>query len=432
MLLQNWWMTTLLGDAPAHQPPLEGNHDTDVLVIGGGVAGLAAAQRLHEGGREVTLLEREICGGGTSGRSSGFLTPDSELDLHRLVGRFGPEGGRHVWDVPARGIRMMADRVRAHRIECDLVLLDSLFLARRGHADAARQEHETRTRLGMPSKLLEGDALRAAVGSRAYESGVRYGDTYGINALRYAQGVKGALVERGVRIHESTEVLELDGATARTHLGRVRANDVIVCADKPWTLTQTGERAFPVQTFLSVSEPLSERDLASLFPEGPLMCWDSRLVYTYFRPTGDGRLLVGGGTLPTTYASTEVHAQHPIHVVHRRFKRDFPQIAHLRFVQYWPGRIDTTRDLLPTIAMGDAGWPVHHVLGAPGLPWATFCGDLVARRILKEDLGGDERYFETFSPARGFPVPLKLRRVLGRPPTFALSHAWAKYGPSEA
>ena len=43
-------------------------------------------------------------------------------------------------------------------------------------------------------------------------------------------------------------------------------------------------------------------NFAQLFPGGQQMqCWDSQIVYTYFRLTGDNRLLVGGGTGITTF-----------------------------------------------------------------------------------------------------------------------------------
>jgi glycine/D-amino acid oxidase-like deaminating enzyme len=58
--------------------------------VGGGIAGLSAAQWLSEMAStlSVCLLEAETCGAGASGRSSGFITPDSELELKDLVRRF--------------------------------------------------------------------------------------------------------------------------------------------------------------------------------------------------------------------------------------------------------------------------------------------------------------------------------------------------------
>jgi len=74
-------------------PPLRKDIKTDVLIIGGGAAGLAAALELSKNKVKTVLLERNICGGSSTGKSAGFLTPDSELELDQLLRRFGKKGG---------------------------------------------------------------------------------------------------------------------------------------------------------------------------------------------------------------------------------------------------------------------------------------------------------------------------------------------------
>src|SRR2546429_5331068 len=59
----------------------------DLIVIGGGVIGLAVAWRARERGLGVTLLECEQAGGGTSRVAAGMLAPVSEVE-------FGEAGGR--------------------------------------------------------------------------------------------------------------------------------------------------------------------------------------------------------------------------------------------------------------------------------------------------------------------------------------------------
>ena len=87
IILHNWWYTTLLNTHAPFQPPLHNDITTDVLVIGGGMAGLHAALHLAQSGCQVTLIERNICGGSSTGKSAGFLTPDSELELSQLLRR---------------------------------------------------------------------------------------------------------------------------------------------------------------------------------------------------------------------------------------------------------------------------------------------------------------------------------------------------------
>ena len=45
----------------------------DVIIVGGGVAGLSTAMQLAQRGQKVILLEREMLGNGSTGRAAGLL-----------------------------------------------------------------------------------------------------------------------------------------------------------------------------------------------------------------------------------------------------------------------------------------------------------------------------------------------------------------------
>lgn len=430
MIVQNWWYTTLLGIRDPLEPPLTEHLTTDVLVVGAGMSGLTAAWRLARAGRKVVLLDRNICGGSSTGRSAGFLTPDSELELSQILRRYGAERARDLWDAPVRGIELITEAVREHEIACDLQVQDSLFVGSdEGGWHDANAEVEARRTLGYPQTLYPREQLPTVLGTTEYYGGIRYPGTYGINPLLYAQGLKRVLLGLGVRIHESTEARAWSDHTVRTHLGSVTADQIIFCIDKPdRSLTPLARTVFHAQTFLAISEPLGARDLERLFPSGArLQCWDSDLVYTYYRLTGDDRLLVGGGSALTTFALHSINTPGVITRVLAGFHRKFPFLERLRFIQYWPGLIDTTRDLLPTIIRGpDAPW-VHWVLGCVGLPWAAFCGDFVARQASGTAEADADRYYRYFEAARPFLIPLWLERWLGKPLVFSMNNAWAKY-----
>ena len=60
---------------PAATPPLQGRQGADVVVVGGGFAGLSTALHLAEAGRSVILLEAAEPGWGASGRNGGQVNP---------------------------------------------------------------------------------------------------------------------------------------------------------------------------------------------------------------------------------------------------------------------------------------------------------------------------------------------------------------------
>ena len=398
-------------------------------MVGGGAAGLAVAARLAGTGKKVVLLEGNICGGSSTGKSAGFLTPDSELELSQLVRRFGKQGARDLWDVPVRGIERMLELIKKGGFECDLQKQDSLFLGK-GQAGikAVREENSSRRTLGYQSQVYMEDELRSVIGSREYTAAVRYRDTYGVDGLRYAQGVKGMLIDEGVDVYESSRAVAFSDHTVKTHMGSVTADQIVFCADKLGPeLSPYSWNVYHEQTFLSITEPLSPREQDTLFPAEPFQCWDSDLVYSYYRLTGTKRLLLGGGSLLTTYARNDSTTSGVIDHVISGFKTMFPRLSSLRFIQYWMGRIDMTRDLLPTVLKEEKAPWVHRVLGCVGLPWATFCGDFVARQVLAEAMTGDEKYYRYFNIDRKFLVPIWLEKIIGKRLAFPLNNAWAKY-----
>ncbi len=408
---------------------MRGDIKTDVLIVGAGVAGLSAALCLIGSGKKVVVVEKNICGGSSTGKSAGFLTPDSELELSQLLRKYGTAGARDLWGVAAKGVEIMVDNIKKHKIECDLQVQDCLFLGKgaSGWKDV-QEEAQSRKKLGYSSTVYSESEVSSVIGSDAYSGAIRYSGTYGVNPLLYAQGIKQVLLDNGIEIFESSEVLSWKGHTVYTHLGSVTADQIIFCIDKPKPeITRYSQSVYHAQTFLSISEPLGDDDIRKLFPQGPLQCWDSDLIYIYFRLTGTNRLLVGGGDMMTTYAKNDTTTPRVIDHVINGLKEKIPSIRSLRFIQYWQGRIDMTRDLVPTVLIDPEHPWTHFVLGCVGLPWGTFCGNFAARNILDKREIDSEKYYRYFSPNRKFVIPLWMEDILGKRLVFTINNAWAKY-----
>jgi gamma-glutamylputrescine oxidase len=396
-------------------------------VIGGGIAGLHAALHLVEQGADVVLLEKSFCGGGMSGRSSGFLTPDSELSLYQLVRRFGSDDASRLWMTATAGVKLIVATAETHGFRCDLQRLDSLFLGiGRNGAAAAREESEARAALGYQRLLYDANAL-ASIHPGGYAAGVRYGETWAIDPFAYCQALRAVLVSHGVRVHEGTEVCALEGTTAVTAHGSVDATSIVISVNQMRRRlnSEASKQYCTAQTCLAISQRLSPREIGYLFPEDRLQCWDNRLLYSYYRLTGDDRLLLGGGSLLTTMADRPMRSSRVIDAVIAGFIRRFPSLRGLVFETYWPGLIDVTRDLLPIADVDRASPSVYVVMGCAGLPWAAWCGDDVARRISGGTAAEADRFFRW--DRQGF-VPNLFRTSLGKPVSCAIDLLAARAG----
>ncbi|MEO0560264.1 MAG: FAD-dependent oxidoreductase, partial [Bacteroidota bacterium] len=100
------------------------NHDPSVLVIGGGVIGLATAWRLAQRGHAVTLLERNRIGRGTSWDAAGMLAPAAELGFEELdLYALGRESLRR-WPDFARQLEAATGLSVGYRDDGTLVVAD--------------------------------------------------------------------------------------------------------------------------------------------------------------------------------------------------------------------------------------------------------------------------------------------------------------------
>jgi gamma-glutamylputrescine oxidase len=100
------------------------------------------------------------------------------------------------------------------------------------------------------------------------------------------------LIENGMQIFESTAMVKLEDHTAYTHSGSVTADKIIVAVDKPTpSISALADEAFHAQTFLSVTEPLNDRELRILFPCGALPRTTPRALHTRVRGNSVGDLL---------------------------------------------------------------------------------------------------------------------------------------------
>lgn len=417
LLEQNYWN---IADDVA--PSLRGEHRCEVLIVGGGMAGLHAAHAFLQRGCKVSLIEKNFCGAGASGRSSGFITPDAEFSLHEFIERYGEADGKRLWEFALGGVASIRATIEEYALRCDMTEQDTCVVANneRAYRGDIVDEHETRKRCGYSSHLYGADAVASVVNSASYCGAIRYGGTFGINGYAYCQELKRALMRQGVQVYEGTPALAIGDHRVTAPQGTVQADHVILCVDRFLPMLDTSvvaDAVFQVQTFLMMSEPLTDQEVALLFPAGPLMVWDTDLIYTYYRLTSDNRLMVGGGSLWQTYATRESNDNLSIRRQLQRYIADrFPQIAPT-FSYFWAGLIGVSKDITPLAgAFLDRPW-LYYVGAGAGLPWAAALG-----RYSAEQYGAAGGAMDLlFSPYRQFPVGSRIQSLIGKRCAFAIS-----------
>ena len=406
-------------------PALDKNAEADVVVIGAGMSGLSCAQKLREHGHSVIVLEKTFSGGGASGKSSGFITPDSELELSNLIANYGPEKAKRLWDFVVSGCDIIRKNIERYHLECDYQVQDSLFVANdeRG-LEHVKNEDSARKSLHYDSKYYSHEELAQVNGSKKYLAGVRYPDTFGINGYLYCQNMKKQLLEQGVQIYENTEVTSIAKDGVHTAQYFVKAKYIVAAADRfiP-ELKKMQKEIYHAQTFLTITKPLAESEIKKIFPTDKLMAWDTDVIYQYYRVTGDNRLLLGGAGLVHTYKRHETkYAPDIVSKLTRYLENKFPALNY-EFEYFWPGLIGVTKDLLPLAGADKDQKNIFYVGAAAGLPWCAALGSYIAEKIVS----GRGEFDADFNPYRKYPIEDPLHSILTTPITYAISHAIKKY-----
>ena len=370
MVNQNWWFTTLLVNQHRYCPPLAKDIKCDVLIVGGGFSGVSAAAEFLRKGLSVVLIEKNIVGGSSSGRSAGFLTPDSELELHQLVRRYGTKAAAEIWEAPCKGIDRIVDSITKYDIKCGLLRQDSLFLGLgAGGKEAVDEELECRKSVGFTDqRTYDASALKEILGAEGYTAGIRYGGTYGVNPLQCLQGIKDLLVDNGMQVYESTAMERLEDHTAYTHGGSVTADHIVVAVDKLSRRDQPARRPGVPRADVPERDRAADRQGAAHPVPGrradAMLGLEARVLVlqAHRRQPAAAR-----GRQPDHHVP-EGRVQQPavIRRVIDDFRSHFPALRDLSFIQFWPGQIDATRDLLPVIARP----PEHRTSASSSAAWA--------------------------------------------------------------
>jgi glycine/D-amino acid oxidase-like deaminating enzyme len=410
---QVWWLEEALaagfGGEPA--PPLEGDAEADVAIVGGGYTGLWTALALKERdpGLDVVVLEADECGRGPSGRNGGFCH-GYWSHLPRLRERFGDTGAIEVArasEAIVRGVRDFAEREGV-----DVWLREGGVLrvsAAPAQDHAVDDEVEAARELGFPDEAapLSGEELAERIRSPRFRKGVFLRDGATVQPARLAQALRSA-VAREARLHEHSRATDISDGVVTTERGRVRAKEIVVgvnAAGAGWKPLRRRLTVFG--SYVVLTEPVPEL-VEEIGWTGGEAVIDGRMFLHYFRTTSDGRVLMGSGSGPIGFGGKideRFWSDRPtVERAEKGLRRLLPALAEARVTHAWGGPIDVSSDHLPFFGT-IPGTHIHYGAGysghGAGPSWLG--GQILARLAL----GVDDELTR---------LPLVTRRVPKLPP----------------
>jgi gamma-glutamylputrescine oxidase len=374
--------------AARHEPVrvLQGRHDADVCVIGGGFAGLGTALSLVERGRrDVTLIESRRVGFGASGRNGGFVFAGYSRGEGALLHELGPQRARRLYQGTRDAVELIRRRSDRYAIDCDRrdagVLWANWF---RDPAVLKDRQRLLEQSFGTRWEWLSCEAVRERLHTSRYSDALFEPDAFHFHPLKYAYGLAGAVRAGGGSVFEDSPAISLDreGGNWRvgTPEGNIVAREVVLaCGGYLARLRRSVDAAvLPIATYVMATEPLGDR-LREVMRDDAAV-YDTRFAFDYYRPLPDTRLLWGG--------RISIRDRSP-RVVQQLLRRDllkvYPQLDGIRVEHAWSGLMSYARHQMPQIGRLQPGLWLAQAFGGHGVAPTTHAGEVIASAIAEDD-----------------------------------------------
>ena len=325
-------------------PPLTGSIRTDLVIVGGGYAGLWTAVRAKERDpqRRVVLLEAARVGWAASGRNGGFCESSLTHGYDNGASRW-PEEIDRLDELGLENLDGIQDAVERYGMDVDWERTGQLALATEPHQVEWMREGE--------GTFLDQDAVRAEVHSPTYLAGNWARDTCAvIHPAKLVVELARVATELGVQIHEHSRVTGISGNGTQTLTvaggASVTADHVALATNVfPSLLTRNRLMTVPVYDYALMTEPLTAEQYDAIGWKNRQGLSDSANQFHYYRLSAENRILFGGYDAVYHYGG-KVRAEYEerpetFRTLASHFFTTFPQLEDVRFTHRWAGAIDT-------------------------------------------------------------------------------------------
>ncbi len=370
----------------AVRPALDADIDTEVCVVGGGLAGLATALGLRERGTSVVVLEARQVGWGASGRNGGIVGSGYSLPPDRLIARVGLQQARELYQLTHDAVALVRRRIEHYRMDCEPVIDGGLNVSWFNDRDAVLRTRDfLAENFDEQREFWPRERVREVLHTHRYYDALFSDQKFQFHPLNYSRAMAVAAELRGATIFEQTPVAKLDvedtDKVVHTAGGRVRAaNVVMACGGYLNGLHRRLSAAIvPVATYMIATDPFGEERIRSAI-NAPYAISDNRFSSDYYRALADTRILWGG--------RISVRRSKPAQLA--RFMladllKVYPQLEGARVASAWYGLMSYAVHKMPQIGQLSPGLWYAMGFGGSGMGTTTVAGELVASAIAEKD-----------------------------------------------
>jgi glycine/D-amino acid oxidase-like deaminating enzyme/nitrite reductase/ring-hydroxylating ferredoxin subunit len=215
---------------------LLGDRDADVVVVGGGIVGLAVAILAVEAGLDVVVLEARQLASGTTGGTTGKVTSQNGTRLRELRHRFGVDGAERYAQLTEGGIARLDELVDRYAIACDLETVPAHLVSLISRRDRVVEEEATASREAGLTVTTDGELPEVGFSVRR---SLTIADQRQVHAVKLVHGLADAVIAGGGTVHADSRVVDVAAADGdrrwrvSTTRGAVTADHVVLATRLP-------------------------------------------------------------------------------------------------------------------------------------------------------------------------------------------------------
>ncbi|MBD7913152.1 FAD-dependent oxidoreductase [Clostridium cibarium] len=201
---------------------LSGNLETNVLIIGAGIAGLLTGYLLKEKGIDSIIIDAEkICSGNTE-NTTAKITSQHNIIYEKIIREFGLEKAKQYAYANELAIKKYREIIEKNNIDCDLEEKDA-YIYTLYEDDRIQKELEAALEVGIKAEIVHKTSLPFGI-----RDALKYKDQAQFNPLKFLN-----FISKDLEIYENTRALEVEDNLVKTDKGEIRANHIVVATHYP-------------------------------------------------------------------------------------------------------------------------------------------------------------------------------------------------------
>ena len=204
----------------------------DVVIVGGGIAGMSTAYLLSKSGKKVIVVEDGYIGSGETGRTTAHITHALDDRYYNLEKTHGQEGAHKAAESHTVATNLIESIVNEEKIDCDFERLDGfLFVDPSDKKESLDRELEATHRAGIKAtELVE----RAPLDSFDTGPCLRFPNQAQFQPLKYLKGLCQATIRYGGEIFTETHAQEINSDAVKISDGyTINARNIVIATNAP-------------------------------------------------------------------------------------------------------------------------------------------------------------------------------------------------------